>query len=60
MQDFMKAEVTFSDMPADHRGWSQSTSASMSGGKVTKTTTRKVNMPDGSTKELVVTETLEL
>lgn len=60
LDDFMNQDVDFPDMPADNRGWSQSTQCSMSGGVATKTTTREVKMPDGSTMTLVKTETMNM
>ena len=60
LDEFMQREVDFPDMPGDHRGYSQSTQASMSGGVMKKTTTRKVNMPDGSTLTLVKEETMNV
>lgn len=59
MQAFMQEPVEWEDPPG-HMGWSESTSASMGGGKATKTVTRTYKMQDGSTvvKEQVITKTL--
>ena len=51
MQAFMNEPVDF-DMPEGAGGWSQGCSCSVSGNTVTKSTTRTVNMSDGSTKVL--------
>ena len=47
MQAFMAEPVEWKDEP-DHRGWSESTSCSVGGGKATKTVTRTYKMADGS------------
>ena len=53
----MNQPVDF-DMPEGAGGWSQGCSCSVSGNTVTKTTTRTVNMFDGSTK--ILTDVQEL
>jgi len=57
MNAFMKEEVDFPDMPADHRGYSTSCNGSHNGKKMSKTVTATVKMPDGS--EVVLTKTEE-
>ena len=52
---FMKEPVEF-DMPSGWKGWSQSTSVSMSGMTVTKTTTRTITMQDGKEQKLTKVE----
>lgn len=52
----MKETAVFSNMPADHRGYSSQTKVSCTGNKMVKTTTMTVNMPDGSKKILEQTE----
>ena len=56
MNALMEKEVDFGDPPAGCVGWSQSTQAKMSGGKIIKTTTRTYKMSDGSTQEKTITE----
>ena len=48
MQAFMSEPVEWEDPPG-HMGWSESTKASVGGGKATKTVTRTYKMQDGST-----------
>ena len=50
MQAFMSEPVQWEDPPG-HMGYSESTSASMGGGKATKTVKRTYKMQDGSTVE---------
>ena len=61
MNDFMKQDVEFPDMPADgFTGYSTSVQCAVQGTKVSKTVTRTVNMADGSQKILKQTVEMEL
>ena len=60
MNALMEKEVDFGDAPEGCVGWSQSTSASMGGGKITKTTTRTYKLSDGSTQEKVIVEVSDM
>ena len=57
MDDFLKEDVEFSDMPPDIRGWKQNSKIQVQGNKAIKTVTRTCRLKDGSEK--VLTETRE-
>lgn len=55
MDEFLKEEVTFDDMPADIRGWKQNSKIQVQGHNAIKTVTRTCRLKDGSEKVLTVT-----
>ena len=55
MDEFLKEEVTFDDMPADIRGWKQNSKIQVQGHHAIKTVTRTCRLKDGSEKILTVT-----
>ena len=57
MDDFLKEDVEFNDMPPDIRGWKQNSKIQVQGNKAIKTVTRTCRLKDGSEK--VLTETRE-
>ena len=55
MDEFLKEEVAFDDMPMDIRGWKQNSKIQVQGHRAIKTVTRTCRLKDGSEKQLVVT-----
>ena len=52
MDEFLKEEVEFPDMPQDIRGWKQNSKISVQGHRATKTVTRTCRLKDGQEKIL--------
>ena len=59
MDEFLKKEVAFDDMPMDIRGWKQNSKIQVQGHRAIKTVTRKCRLKDGTEKELIVTQERE-
>ena len=59
MDEFLKEDVEFSDMPPDIRGWKQNSKIQVQGNKAIKTVTRTCRLKDGSEKVLVETRERE-
>ena len=55
MDEFLKEEVEFNDMPPDIRGWKQNSKIQVQGHRAIKTVTRTCRLKDGSEKLLTVT-----
>lgn len=55
MDEFLKEEVEFEDMPAEIRGWKQSSKIQVQGHRAIKTVTRTCRMKDGTEKVLTLT-----
>ena len=55
MDEFLKEEVQFDDMPHDIRGWKQNSKIQVQGHRALKTVTRTCRLKDGSEKVLTVT-----
>ena len=55
MDEFLKEEVMFDDMPADIRGWKQNSKIQVQGHRAIKTVTRTCRLKDGTEKVLTVT-----
>ena len=47
MEEFLKEEVKFDDMPADTRSWTQNSKVSVQGHKASKTVTRVCKLKSG-------------
>lgn len=48
MEEFLKEEVEFADMPPDVRGWKQNSKIQVQGHKAIKTITRTCRLKDGT------------
>ena len=59
MDEFLKEEVAFEDMPMDIRGWKQNSKIQVQGHRAIKTVTRTCRLKDGSEKVLTVTQERE-
>ena len=55
MDEFLKEEVAFDDMPMDIRGWKQNSKIQVQGHRAIKTVTRTCRLKDGTEKVLTVT-----
>lgn len=56
----MATKEDFGEPPAGCNGWSEKSSATMGGGKMTKTTTRIFSFPDGHTEEKTIVTTTDM